>query len=225
MAFFGHRVKDTTTTTGTGTITLSGTPPTDFVAFNDADNGMGVGNTFDYAIVGRGTNEWEVVQGTLATGTTLTRDNVIGSTNAGGLVNFSAGIKDVFPTVSLQFLQPFTENLVISSGQVTPTYTGVTKILSVDTEGSAAIDDLETIGTNLLLPGQIVSIKSAFNGRTVVVRSGLGNINLRRENDTCVLSDTALSLVLGRIGNSFYEISRYPNNDYGRIVSSNLFMP
>jgi len=88
------RVKDTTTTTGTGTVTLSGIAPTGYQTFGA---GVGDGNTTYYTISGG--VEWEVGIGTYtATGTTLSRSTVISSSNAGGLVTFSAGTKDVFVT-------------------------------------------------------------------------------------------------------------------------------
>jgi len=89
------RVRDTTTTTSTGTITLSGTAPTGFQAFSVIGNG----NTTYYTIAGQGTSEWEVGIGTYASsGTTLARTTVLSSSNSGSLVNFSAGTKDVFVT-------------------------------------------------------------------------------------------------------------------------------
>jgi hypothetical protein len=89
------RVKETTTSTGTGTITLAGAS-SGFQSFSV----VGDGNTTYYAIVGQGVNEWEVGIGTYtASGTTLSRDTVLAS-SAGGTtkVTFSAGTKDVFVT-------------------------------------------------------------------------------------------------------------------------------
>jgi hypothetical protein len=89
------RVRDTTTTTSTGTITLSGTAPTGFQNFSV----IGDGNTTYYTIAGQGTSEWEVGIGTYtSSGTTLSRTTVLASSNAGSLVVFSAGTKDVFVT-------------------------------------------------------------------------------------------------------------------------------
>lgn len=89
------RVRDTTTTTSTGTITLSGTAPTGYQNFSVIGNG----NTTYYAIVGQGTSEWEVGIGTYtSSGTTLARTTVLASSNAGSLVVFSSGTKDVFVT-------------------------------------------------------------------------------------------------------------------------------
>ena len=89
------RVQDTTTTTSTGTITLSGTAPTGYQNFSVIGNG----NTTYYTIAGQGTSEWEVGIGTYtSSGTTLSRDFVFSSSNSGSKVNFSAGTKDVFVT-------------------------------------------------------------------------------------------------------------------------------
>ena len=87
------RVKETTTTAGTGTITLAGAT-TGYQSFS----AVGDGNTTYYCIAGQGTSEWEVGIGTYtSSGTTLSRDTVL-SSSAGGTtkVTFSAGTKDVF---------------------------------------------------------------------------------------------------------------------------------
>ncbi len=93
-AFFADRVKDTTTTTGAGSITLAGSPPTGFQAFSAA---FAINASFFYCIAGG--SQWEVGRGYLSGATTLVRDAVLGSSNAGALVNFSAGSKDVFVTI------------------------------------------------------------------------------------------------------------------------------
>jgi hypothetical protein len=100
MAFvLADRVKETTTTAGTGTVTLNGASVgyQSFSAIGDA-------NTTYYTIAGQTSSEWEVGIGTYtASGTTLARTTVISSSNAGSLVNFSAGTKDVFVTYPAEF--------------------------------------------------------------------------------------------------------------------------
>ena len=87
------RVKDTTLTTGTGAVTLSGVSPSGYQSFS----AIGDGNTTYYTIAGLG--EWEVGIGTYsATGPSLSRDVVLASSNAGSVVTLPAGIKDVFVT-------------------------------------------------------------------------------------------------------------------------------
>lgn len=88
------RVKETSTTTGTGTLTLAGAV-NGFKSFADIGNG----NQCYYAIVGVAVpSEWEVGIGTYtASGTTLSRDTVLRS-STGSKVSFSAGTKEVFVT-------------------------------------------------------------------------------------------------------------------------------
>jgi hypothetical protein len=85
------RVRETSTTTGTGTLTLAGAV-SGFQTFSTA---IGNTNTCYYTIVNG--SEWEVGLGTVAAGT-LARTTVLKSSNAGSAVDFSAGTKDVFAT-------------------------------------------------------------------------------------------------------------------------------
>ena len=86
------RVKTSTTTTGTGTITL-GAAALGFQSFSVIGNG----NTTYYTITDTVTGAFEVGIGTYtASGTTLSRTTVLESSNAGSLVSFVAGSKDVF---------------------------------------------------------------------------------------------------------------------------------
>lgn len=86
------RVQETTTTTGTGTVTLLGAV-TGFQTF------AAVGNTNSTYYNISGGTEWEVGIGTYtSSGTTLSRTTVLSSSNSGSLVNFSAGTKNVFVT-------------------------------------------------------------------------------------------------------------------------------
>jgi len=95
MAFvIKDRVKETTTTTGTGTVTLLGA-----VSGFEAFSAIGNTNTTYYAIVHQSADEWEVGIGTYtASGTTLARTTVLSSTNSDAAVDFAAGTKDVFVT-------------------------------------------------------------------------------------------------------------------------------
>jgi|694.fasta_scaffold124757_2 hypothetical protein len=86
------RVKETTTVVGTGTVTLLGAADgyQSFAA-------IGNGNTTYYTITAQVGTEWEVGIGTYtSSGTTLSRDTVLSSSNGGSLVNFTTGTKDVF---------------------------------------------------------------------------------------------------------------------------------
>ena len=97
MAFIlNDRVKETTTTTGTGAITLAGAVG----GFETFSAGIGGSNTTYYAIKHQTANEFEVGFGTLNGGaSTLTRTYIINSSNSDAAVDFSAGTKDIFCTM------------------------------------------------------------------------------------------------------------------------------
>ena len=91
------RVKETSTTTGTGTLNLAGAE----TGYESFVSGIGTGNTTYYAIELNSANEFEVGIGTVtdASPDTLSRDTVISSSNSDAKVNFSAGTKNVFCTL------------------------------------------------------------------------------------------------------------------------------
>ena len=91
------RVKETTTTTGTGTVNLAGAS----TGFQTFVAGIGTTNTTYYCItLQSGSTEYEVGIGTVtdASPDTLSRDTVLESSNGDAKVDFSAGTKDVFCT-------------------------------------------------------------------------------------------------------------------------------
>ena len=129
------RVKETTTTAGTGTITLAGAT-TGFQSFAV----IGDGNTTFYTIASQTGNEWEVGIGTYATtGTTLARTTVLSNSSATqpSALNFSAGTKDVFVTYPAGFAVASTN--VGTSGQLlTSNGTGVAPTYQTSTAASKA---------------------------------------------------------------------------------------
>ncbi len=109
MAFVvADRVKETSTTTGTGDFTLAGAED-GFQAFSAA---IGTGNSTFYCISDQSGTNFEVGVGTLTAGTTFQRDAVLTSSNSNNLVNFGAGTKDVFCTQPAE--QPHDSTLVAS---------------------------------------------------------------------------------------------------------------
>lgn len=95
------RVKETATTTGTGTFTLAGAV-TGFRTFGSV---LADADTTYYVIELPNTGEWEVGLGTIGTsGTTLARTTPLASSNGGAAVNFSAGTKQVYVTIPAAYL-------------------------------------------------------------------------------------------------------------------------
>lgn len=101
MPGFADRVKDTSTTVGTGAFTLAGVAPAGFRTWGSA---FAVGVRVWYCIEAvdvndNPTGQWEIGRGTLTAATTLARTTVTAS-STGALVSFAAGTKNVFCTYS-----------------------------------------------------------------------------------------------------------------------------
>lgn len=84
---FKDRVRETSTTTGTGTYTLAGAP-TGYQAFS----AVGAGNTCTYCATDN--TNWEIAVGTVGSGT-LARSTILASSNAGSAVDWSTGTRDI----------------------------------------------------------------------------------------------------------------------------------
>jgi len=110
------RVRETSTTTGTGTISLAGA----VTGFETFVAGIGNSNTTYYAISNQANGEFEVGLGTVtdASPDTLARTTIISSSNSDSAVDFSAGTKDVFCTLpaSKAVILDASGNIVANNG-------------------------------------------------------------------------------------------------------------
>jgi len=154
------RVRETTTTTGTGTVTLAG-PVTGFQSFSVIGNA----NTTYYAIVDAATGDWEVGIGTYTlSGTTLSRDTVLESSNSGALVPFIAGTKDVFCTYPAE-RSVYADGTTIASPAANLTANGIPYASSTSalTTGSSLTFD----GTNFTTTGNATATAFIPSSSTV----------------------------------------------------------
>ena len=107
MGIYADRRMETSTTTGTGNITLAGA----VVGYKAISGGkIGLNAFFDYCIEAVDassipTGEWETGEGYLSAATTLVRAVVSESSNANALVSFAAGTKRVFITFGASEMQ------------------------------------------------------------------------------------------------------------------------
>jgi hypothetical protein len=111
--------------------------------------------------------------------------------------------------------------LTISTGSITPA-AGSGGILIVDTEASAATDDLTNIAVTNLDDGSMIVLHSAADARLVVVKNsagGSGQIVLRSGADFTLGSTTRNWLLLRRSGTTWTEIERYPAADFVPILT------
>jgi hypothetical protein len=156
------RVQETSTTTGTGSLTLLGAV-TGFQTFSSA---IGNTNTTYYTI--QNGAEWEVGVGTVSAGA-LSRDTVLESSNGGSLVNFSAGSKFVFCTypaeksVDIETTQTLTNKII----------SGASNTLSNIANASLTNSAITINGTSTSLGGSInVGTVTSVSGTSPVASSG-----------------------------------------------------
>ena len=158
------RVRETTTTTGTGTVNLGGAVSN----FETFTANLSNSDTTYYSIVDNTNGAFEVGLGTFtSSGTTLARTTVIASSNSNSAVNFGSGTKDVFITI------PATKMIVKdASGNV-----------SIDgdvtvSDGTNDFDVASHDGTNgLKLGGTVVTSSAAelniLDGKSFVDEDGM----------------------------------------------------
>ena len=215
MAFvLADRVKDTTTTTGTGTITLSGTAPAGYQSFT----AIGNSNSTYYTITS--TNDWEVGIGTYtSSGTALSRDTVLSSSNSGNLVNFSAGSKDVFVTYPAERAVwvdavGTSGNVLTSDGSVwisSAPSTAYTRTSFTATASQTTFTVTYTVGyVEVFLNGVLLNGTdyTASNGTTVVlaVAAALNDIvETFAYNTLAIVNTTANNLLGGSAGSIVYQ--------------------
>jgi hypothetical protein len=157
------RVKESTTTTGTGTVTLLGAAP-GFQSFAVVGNA----NTTYYTIAGQTSNEWEVGIGTYtASGTLLARTTVL-SNSAGtqpSALSFSAGTKDVFVTYPAEksINQDASGNVGIGTTSPTSTLsvTGTANVTGNVTLGDATTDTV-TVNGYMAIGGAVSSAAAMY---------------------------------------------------------------
>ena len=151
-----NRVRETTSTTGTGAVTLGGAVG----GFQTFAAGIGNDNTTYYAISINSESEWEVGLGTLnGDSSTLTRTTVLESSNSDSAVDFSAGSKEVFCTL--------------------PSEKAVYLDASDDQVGgftSLVADTTPQLGGNLDVNGQ--DIVSTSDADIDIIPNGTGDVNL-----------------------------------------------
>ncbi len=127
------RVKETTTTTGTGTFTLAGA----VTGFETFGAGVGNSNTTYYAVTLPGSAEFEVGLGTLnSDSSTLARTTVISSSNSDAAVNFSSGTKTIFCTIP------------------------ASKSVFLDASGNVSVGADLSVGDDLTVEGGLIDLRS-----------------------------------------------------------------
>jgi hypothetical protein len=181
------RVQEISTTVGTGTLTLSGA-----VLGFQSFAAIGNGNTTYYAISDPVAGDWEVGIGTYtSSGTTLSRDTVLSSSNSGSLVPFASGTKNVFCTypseravykntantytVQQAFDAITANSIALTTGTITTTPTSNTDIVNKEYADAIAsgIHFHEAVGyaTTAALPASTYNNGTAGVGATLTANA------------------------------------------------------
>lgn len=167
MAFVtADRVLDTSTSTGTGALVVSGSSPNGYRTFSTV---MSVGDTCYYSAQHQTLNEWETGTATYSSANTLTRTTVASSSNANAAVNFSAGTKDV----SITFLASKSVQ-TNPSGQTVNSGGSYTRTAFTATAGQTSFTVSYTVGyAEVFLNGILLNSAdyTASTGTTIVLAS------------------------------------------------------
>ena len=191
------RVKETTTTTGTGAVSLAGA----VTGFETFAAGIGNSNTVYYCIAHQDQAEFEVGLGTLdGDSSDLARTTIISSSNSDSAVDFSSGTKDVFCTIPASKLIFEDANNDVTIGRnltVTGdlTISGDDLTLTTNTSGAALISD----GTNfnpVAISGDITigTTGTAAIGSGVIVNADINSSAAIAMSKTAFTAGTGVSL-------------------------------
>lgn len=178
------RVKETSTTAGTGTLTLAGA-----VSGFQSFAAVGNGNTTYYAIADSITGDWEVGIGTYtSSGTTLSRTTVLSSSNGGALVSFAANPKDVFVTYPSEksvyedaagvVVQQSFGAITATSAALTTGTISTTPASNTDIVNKQYVDTLAASGIHFHQPVRVESptnLNATYNNGTAGVGATLTN--------------------------------------------------
>jgi len=189
------RIKETSATSGTGTLTLAGASA-GFRSFADVGNG----NTTYYAIVDATAGTWEVGIGTYTSlGTTLSRTTILSnSSGTTAAINFAANSKDVFVTypASKSLYYQDSGGVVISenssSDALRVTQTGSGNVLVIEDTTNPDSSPIVVDQTGLMVLGDTgnLSANLATGNAKLQIAGGTAPLALYRNAD----STTAINL-------------------------------
>jgi len=177
------RVKETTTTTGTGSFSLAGA-----VTGYDSFGQIGSGNTTYYAVYLDGGSEWEVGIGTYTSPSTLSRDTILASSASGAKVTFSVGQKTIwcdYPAGKAVYLD--------ASGSISQPIVNISGI-------TGAISTVDTIAFDTAYATTLTTGQIGWNGNnTLGLGMSGGNIVQEIGLQTYIYGKATATITIGQL--------------------------
>lgn len=176
------RVKETSITTGTVPIVLNGAS----IGYQNVASSISSSNTFPYVVELTGGNEWEIGIGQYVSGNnSIIRTQILGSSNAGNIVNFSSGSKNVFITVPAAYtaltargLSQFSATSSAELASIISDETGSGKLVFSNNAILVTPDIGRANGTSLTLSGDLSVTGNVYlSGNVTTLSSNNLSIN------------------------------------------------
>src|SRR5262245_55037406 len=178
------RVRETSTTSGTGTLTLAGA----LIGFQTMATALPNNGDTGFFFATDGTN-WEVFLGTRASSTTLSRTTVYASSNGGSLVNFTGATKDVVGDVPARFLELCnTQSFDLASAATTDLGSHHGSIINIT--GTTTITSFGT-GANKIRLVRFSGALTLTHNSTTLILPGAANIFTAAGDAATFVSDSS----------------------------------
>lgn len=198
MAFaYFDRVKETSTTTGTGSITLAGAVS----QFRSFQSVYATNDTMYYTIADQSGTNWEVGLGTLTGATILARSTVLASSNAGAAVNFTSGSLFVFTTIPAVALAFSPLGTLLFSNTSLPGGNTV-----ANTAAETAFTSSYTIAANTMNQGDVFRIRLYGVYGTLVTPTTL---EIKVKFGSTIMLDTGAFTDTGSLTNNGWMLEGY----------------
>lgn len=171
------RVRETSTTVGTGNIALGGA----VTGYQSFDAVLDTADTTFYTIADQGGPNWEVGIGTFTAPSTLARTTILSSSNGGSIVTFGAGTKDVFIGLPASRTnlndQPNVISVNSSTDALRITQAGSGNALLVEDSANPdsspfVVNASGNVGIGTVSPSQLLEIAAAAAARMLVSETG-----------------------------------------------------
>jgi len=192
------RVRETSATTGTVPIVLTGAP----LGFQTISSSITSSNTFPYVVELVGGSEWEIGIGIYVSGNnSIIRTQVLNSSNAGSIVNFSSGAKNVFITIPAAYsaltargLSQFSTTTSAELASIISDETGSGKLVFANNAILITPDIGAANASSLTVSGNVVAGNVYSGGVLVLTSEPIAQSAFLQANAAYTTANTGISI-------------------------------